>query len=117
MTTQETRVEKPWGYYIDHLRSNKCVQKTIYVAPHEKLSLQYHFLRGEFWYVEAGEPLITFGKRTFPVKSGFTVEIGRGAVHRIENPTDQWVIIHEMQYGHCQEDDIVRLEDDYNRTP
>lgn len=116
MTTQETRVEKPWGYYVDHLRSKECVQKTIYVAPNRKLSLQYHALRGEFWYVEKGYPVVTLEKKKIGASPGYTVEIEPGTIHRIENLTDEWVVIHEMQYGLCFEDDIIRLEDDYNRT-
>ena len=42
--------------------------------------------------------------------------IPQGAVHRLENFTDEPVEIIEVQYGsYLGEDDIVRVEDVYNR--
>ncbi|MEO0910575.1 MAG: cupin domain-containing protein, partial [Pseudomonadota bacterium] len=46
------------------------------------------------------------------------VFIPQGAVHRLENMTDEPVEIIEVQYGdYLGEDDIVRLEDVYGRNP
>jgi mannose-6-phosphate isomerase-like protein (cupin superfamily) len=46
-----------------------------------------------------------------------TVFVDVGAVHRLENPTDDPVAILEIQIGdYLGEDDIVRLEDRYNRV-
>jgi mannose-6-phosphate isomerase-like protein (cupin superfamily) len=40
-----------------------------------------------------------------------------GAKHRIQNQSDEYVVIIELQLGsYFNEDDIVRIEDDYNRS-
>jgi mannose-6-phosphate isomerase len=48
---------------------------------------------------------------------GETVLIPQGVKHRIENKGDQKIVFIEVQTGtYFGEDDIVRIEDDYNRT-
>jgi hypothetical protein len=41
--------------------------------------------------------------------------VGRGEVHRITAHADGITLL-EVQEGECKEDDIVRLEDDYDRV-
>ena len=48
---------------------------------------------------------------------GQVAQIPLGAHHRIENKTSEPVVFVEVQYGtYFGEDDIVRIEDDYNRA-
>jgi mannose-6-phosphate isomerase-like protein (cupin superfamily) len=48
---------------------------------------------------------------------GQTVLIPQGVKHRIENKALEKVVIIEVQTGsYFGEDDIVRIEDDYNRA-
>ena len=48
---------------------------------------------------------------------GDVVRIAKGEVHRVENPGDSRLIFIELQLGdYFGEDDIIRIEDDYNRT-
>ena len=49
------------------------------------------------------------------VKAGSTVNILPKEIHRITNNGSKHLVIYEMQYGQCSEDDIERLEDDYGR--
>ena len=46
---------------------------------------------------------------------GETFSIGRGQTHRLEAHADGITIL-EVQRGECSEDDIIRLEDDYDRV-
>ena len=46
---------------------------------------------------------------------GETFSIGRGQTHRLEAHADGITIL-EVQRGKCSEDDIIRLEDDYDRV-
>ena len=49
-------------------------------------------------------------------KEGETILIPKGAKHRIENKTNEMIVFIEVQTGlYFGEDDIVRIEDDYNR--
>ena len=48
---------------------------------------------------------------------GETIIIPQGVKHRIENKQDIKVVFIEVQTGtYFGEDDIVRIEDDYNRV-
>jgi mannose-6-phosphate isomerase len=48
------------------------------------------------------------------LKKGQTVEIPKNARHRVEAKKTRCVIL-EISYGAFDENDIVRLEDDYKR--
>ena len=49
--------------------------------------------------------------------AGMTILIPQGAKHRIENFADERVVFIEVQTGtYFGEDDIVRLDDIYNRV-
>ena len=51
------------------------------------------------------------------MKAGQTIIIPKGAKHRIENNTKKKVVFIEVQTGtYFGEDDIVRIQDDYNRS-
>ena len=108
--------KRPWGDYIvlDDAETHKV--KRIMVNPGGRLSLQYHHHRAEVWTIISGVGTITINDEIKDYKSGEVAQIPLGAHHRIENKTLEPVIFIEVQYGHYfGEDDIVRIEDDYNR--
>jgi mannose-6-phosphate isomerase len=107
--------KKPWGYYEDLFRSKEVVFKKIVVTPNEEISYQQHHKRCEFWYVTEGVGLLKYNKTNWKVSPGFTVEIKKNDIHQIINTGDNDLVIFEMQYGICLEDDIVRIEDKYGR--
>jgi len=53
----------------------------------------------------------------YTMSEGRTIYVGKESVHRIYNPSKTTdAIVAEIQYGDkVDEDDIVRLEDDFNR--
>jgi mannose-6-phosphate isomerase-like protein (cupin superfamily) len=56
------------------------------------------------------------GENEILLKPGQSVDVPRGAVHRIMNPGDIPLVLVEVQMGnYFGEDDIIRLEDDYGR--
>jgi mannose-6-phosphate isomerase len=52
--------------------------------------------------------------RTYILKEGQTIEIPKNTRHRVEAKQTRCVIL-EISYGMFDEEDIVRLEDDYKR--
>jgi mannose-1-phosphate guanylyltransferase/mannose-6-phosphate isomerase-like protein (cupin superfamily) len=111
------KVDRPWGSYEVLLRGKGYQVKTIEVQPGQAISLQYHRKRAEHWIVTRGRPCVTVGDDVRSCGRDETVFVDVGAVHRIENPTDDPVTILEIQVGdYLGEDDIVRLEDRYNRV-
>lgn len=109
-------VQKPWGQYEDIFRSSNVVFKELIILPEESISLQYHALRDEFWYITHGEGFMENGEKKSKVKKGSAIKINKHDRHRITNVSStDLLIISELQYGICNEDDIVRIEDKYGR--
>jgi mannose-1-phosphate guanylyltransferase/mannose-6-phosphate isomerase len=111
------RVERPWGSFTVLARGNGFQVKLIEVRAGGALSLQYHEKRTEHWVVVKGEPRITVGAIIRKSKVNEHVFIPLGTEHRLENPGGEDAAIVEVQLGaYLGEDDIVRLQDRYDRT-
>jgi len=109
------KVVKPWGYYEDLFRMKEVVFKRIVVNPSSQLSLQTHSNRGEFWFVTSGTGFMVYNDLRKNLKPGDSIEIPIGFVHCLVNNGNEDLVVYEMQYGICSEDDIVRLDDKYDR--
>jgi len=111
------KVFRPWGYY-DSIDADDGFQvKRILVNPGAKLSLQKHEHRAEHWVVVKGVAKVTCGDKTFSLKENQSTYIPKGEVHRLENTEEIDLEIIEIQTGdYLGEDDIIRLEDDYQRN-
>jgi len=109
-------VHRPWGRYtiLEDKKGYKI--KKIIVHPSKRLSLQKHFHRSEHWVVVSGIALVTIGKEESLVKENESIYIPIGEEHRLENPGKVDVVLIEAQVGdYLGEDDIVRIEDDFER--
>lgn len=108
---------RPWGIWeILSVGANFCVKK-ICVKPHSKLSLQLHYHRSEHWIIVKGKAKITLGDEKFLKKENESIFIPLKTIHRIENDTDENVEFIEVQIGEIlDENDIVRIEDAYDRV-
>lgn len=110
--------DRPWGRFDSLDRGEGHQVKRIMVKPAGQLSLQYHYHRAEHWIVVAGQATVTVDESVQVLGPGQNVYIPQGAVHRLENFTDEPVELIEVQLGsYLGEDDIVRLEDVYGREP
>ena len=108
--------ERPWGRFLVLHDEPTYKLKRIEVDPDGRLSYQYHKKRSEAWTIVEGSALITLNGQTKEYSKGDTVLIPQGVKHRIENKGSKKVIFIEVQTGtYFGEDDIVRIEDDYNR--
>lgn len=108
-------VEKPWGAYYDLAEEKgKWHLKVIEVKAGQRLSLQTHEHRSEFWIIAEGEAKIQRDTEVLNLKTGDTVSFNKKEAHRLEGITDTTFI--EVSFGNHDEEDIIRLEDDYGRT-
>ena len=108
---------RPWGHYDDLLERADHKIKELIVNPGERLSLQKHQRRAEHWTVVSGEALVTVAMKDTLLKPGQSIDVPRGAIHRIMNPGLVPAVLVEVQMGdYFGEDDIIRLEDDYDRV-
>lgn len=106
---------RPWGSYQVLLDEANVKVKKIIVSPKQRLSLQLHKTREELWKVITGSGVMTVGCKEFEITEGDIIEIDRYEVHRVENSGESNLVFIEVQTGSCQEKDIIRIEDDYNR--
>ena len=109
--------ERPWGrFFVLHDQPTYKL-KRIEVDPGRRLSYQYHHKRSEAWTIVEGAGIITLDDKDSEYIKGQTVLIPQGVKHRIENKGKEKVVFIEVQTGtYFGEDDIVRIEDDYNRV-
>lgn len=109
---------RPWGFYKTTILNHYFQSKIISVKPGEKLSLQSHNHREEYWIVVHGEGQVQIEKSVLNVRCGSMLFIPKGAIHRLTNTgREESLIITEVQIGeYLGEDDIIRYEDAYGRT-
>lgn len=108
--------ERPWGKYYVLQDEEHFKLKRIEVNPGQRLSYQYHYKRQEFWTVVQGKAVVTLEDEEHFLKYGESIFIPREAKHRIENRGTETLAFIEVQTGtYFGEDDIVRIEDDYER--
>lgn len=112
-----TRVFRPWGWYEQRDEGARFQVKRIMLKPGAKISLQSHQHRSEHWVVVSGVATVTRGEEVLELMENQSTYIPAGMVHRLANNTDQPLHIIEIQSGdYLGEDDIVRLEDIYQRS-
>jgi len=136
---------RPWGgfFVLDEYQAPKFIEtyfpnlsvddfgigrklspKILVVAPHKRLSWQYHFRREEIWKVVGGVAGVVTSEtdeenelQTLPL--GTIINLKQGERHRLIG-LDSWGIIAEI-WQHTDpenpsdEDDIVRVQDDFGR--
>src|SRR5664279_1880198 len=110
------RSYRPWGYYQSVDQGARHQVKRIVVKPGQRLSLQKHFHRAEHWIVVKGTAEVTRDKEVILVHENESIYLPIGCVHRMANPGRIDLELIEVQTGsYLGEDDIIRLEDIYNR--
>jgi len=117
VTEEHLRVHRPWGSYQSVDNGERHQVKRIVVKPGGRLSLQKHHHRAEHWIVVRGAARVTVNEIVKTVHENESIYIPMGAVHRMENPGKIMLELIEVQTGsYLGEDDIIRIEDDYQRS-
>lgn len=117
VATEHVFERRPWGEFEVLRDTDLFKSKILRVFPRQRLSYQSHRHRSEHWVIIQGHPEVVLDDETLTPQPGEAVFIPQGAKHRIVNPTDELVEIVEVQIGsYFGEDDIIRYEDDYERT-
>ncbi len=107
------RIEKPWGYEIIWAETPHYVGKLLHINVVNRLSKQYHQQKEETVYVIKGV-LYNYDQddniqRFMP---GESLHIYPHQIHRF-GAAEEDVELMEVSTNHL--DDVVRLEDDYDR--
>jgi mannose-1-phosphate guanylyltransferase/mannose-6-phosphate isomerase len=111
-------VARPWGAYTVLQEGGGFKIKRIEVKPGAALSLQMHHRRSEHWVVVSGLAEVTCGEAVYNVNPNESTYIPKHTKHRLANPGTAPLVMIEVQCGdYVGEDDIVRFDDKYGRTP
>src|SRR5258708_6893464 len=117
VTEDHLKVHRPWGNYQSIDVGDRHQVKRIVVKPGSRLSLQKHHHRSEHWIVVRGAARVTVNELVKIVHENESIYIPIGATHRLENPGKIPLELIEVQTGsYLGEDDIIRIEDDYQRS-
>lgn len=139
---EDLNATKPWGGYVRFSATNasqfieqffrdidvstdgQLSPKFLVALPHTRLSWQRHQRRAEVWkFLTSGAVAKNMDPNSQPVlevKQGEVVTLQQGESHRLIAPGDDIVLVAEI-WQHTDpahpsnEEDIERLEDDYNR--
>ena len=111
------RVEKPWGWELIWADAEDYVGKLLFVRAGHALSLQFHRVKDESWFVQEGRAQLEMGAPGDAVMDSEVVAAGAafrlrpGTVHRVRALEDTLIL--EVSTRHLE--DVVRLEDAYGR--
>ena len=112
---KEPKTERPWGYYRVLHDVQGCKVKELTIEPGQKLSMQKHKNRNEWWIVSEGRAVLNTKMNSGYVLPPETLEkhsqvnIQIGEWHQLCNPFEEPCRIVEVQYGEtCDENDIER---------
>jgi mannose-6-phosphate isomerase len=111
------RVEKPWGYELIWALTDVYCGKVLFVKAGASLSLQFHKVKDESWYVLSGRAKLELGNvgqivlDEEVIGPGAAFHYEPGTVHRVTAVEDTTIL--EVSTPHL--DDVVRLEDRYGR--
>ena len=147
---QKLKIEKfdngrPWGgfFVIDEIEADKFVSlyfnsfstqglkisgklspKILIVAPHQRLSWQFHHRRAEIWKLIGGTAGVITSDNDIEsnrtdLNIGDIIQLKQGERHRLIG-LDAWGIVAEIwrhtdHTNPSDEDDIIRLQDDFGR--
>jgi len=113
------------GLKIESLQiTERLSPKILIINPNSKLSWQYHIRRAEIWSIYKGPVGIIRSKNDFQnnmeiINSGNQIKIKQGERHRIVGLKNSAIIAEIWQHTDFKkpsdENDIIRLEDDFGR--
>jgi mannose-6-phosphate isomerase len=145
LTIIDTNTNKPWGGFfvlneneaekfgklffpdiqIDSLKiGGKLSPKILMVQPGKRLSWQYHLRRAEIWKLVSGVAGIVTSESDNEgplrnLKVGEVIRLNQGQRHRLVGLTGWGMIAEIWQHtdpnNPSDEDDIVRVQDDFGR--
>ena len=111
------KIIRPWGEYQIRFQEPGVWVKRVQVNPGARLSLQQHAKRSEKWVIVAGSGIALVDNKEISAFPGVVVDVPLGAVHRISSARKEFLVFIEVACGdYLAEDDIVRIQDDYNRS-
>jgi mannose-6-phosphate isomerase-like protein (cupin superfamily) len=145
ISVHKTDMERPWGgffvidetdaekfikYFFPEISQNDLIEgaklspKILLVEPGKKLSWQYHHRRAEIWKLVEGKAAVATSNTNVEENRttlgiGDIIKLKQGERHRLIG-LDEWGVVAEIWMhtdpsNPSDEEDIVRLQDDFGR--
>jgi mannose-6-phosphate isomerase len=109
--TEDSRVDKPWGYELRWAITDRYLGKILHINRGEALSLQYHEMKDECILLTSGVLDLELDGEVHRLRPGESAHITPGTRHRMTAVEDCEVFEVSTPEVH----DVVRLEDRYGR--
>ena len=110
-------VKKPWGGEGIFAHNERYVGKILHIKEGHRLSKQFHKVKDETIFVIEGRLQVEIGEgvnsQVMILRKGDAYHITPGTIHRFCAHCNQDVRLFEVSTP--QLDDVVRLEDEYDR--
>jgi mannose-6-phosphate isomerase len=112
------QIEKPWGYELIWALTDDYCGKLLFVRAGHALSLQYHEVKDESWYVQQGRAELELGavdseqRSVREIRPGDCLHFPPRTVHRLRALEDTTI----FEVSTTQLEDVVRLADEYGRA-
>jgi mannose-6-phosphate isomerase-like protein (cupin superfamily) len=106
-------VNRPWGFFQELCKNEKCSVKILVLNAKQSLSLQAHKKRDEFWKIILGSGEVSIGGEVFVAKADDEFYIKKNEKHRFKAKRKTKIL--EISFGLFDEDDEIRFEDKYGR--
>lgn len=118
MLNRKQTITKPWGHEIIWGKTRDYVGKILFIKEGCRLSLQYHEEKEETIMVLSGRLELFASKKdgelkTFILEEGETFHVKPHTIHRFCATQGTDVTLVEVSTNYL--DDVVRVEDDFNR--
>ena len=116
--SEPRKVDKPWGHELIWAEADAYAGKILFIEAGQSISLQFHNVKDEAWYVLEGRGQLELGGpgermlNSDVIGPGEAFHFPPGTVHRLTALEDTKIV----EVSTPQLDDVVRLEDRYGRA-
>lgn len=107
--------QRPWGKFEQFTHNEKTTVKIIEIHNGRRISLQSHHHREEWWIALDNGVITEINGEKRILNKGEHAFIPSGAKHRL-TAVNETVRVLEIAFGHFDENDNTRYEDDFGRV-
>lgn len=105
-----------WGCDQTHMLNEGGITiKTLFLLGGRRISLQYHRRRREFWHFVTSARIFDENGSIHLVGPDSVIVHGVMVRHRVGGSTELSIVT-EVSAGEFEEEDVVRLQDDFGRV-
>lgn len=109
---------RPWGSFTTIIGCRFFWVKLLRLQPWHAISLQHHTGRWEFWVRLHGRSKVTKASAhvSLSARAWRFLVVPRLYRHRLMNIDHEDILVLEISWGRCMENDITRHKDSYGRV-